>query len=268
MAEIDVANYFVFTLSIKENFMANLNRRNWMKGSVALAAGTFGLPLSARSQPEDRLKILVTGGHPDDPETGCGGMITAMAAAGHEVTVLYLTRGEAGIGGKRHEEAAAIRTEEAKTACELMGATPRFFGQTDGATFLDATQYAKMETVLREEKPDLLFTHWPIDHHRDHRVCSSLTFDAWLRLEEKPALYYYEVVFGYQTQAFSPTDYFDITEVRETKHQASFAHRSQGIEAVYMGDHGLMETFRGREAGVDYAEAFVRHPQGPQQLNG
>jgi hypothetical protein len=39
------------------------------------------------------------------------------APAGTSITVLYLTRGEAGIPGKSHPEAADIRTAEAHKAC-------------------------------------------------------------------------------------------------------------------------------------------------------
>ena len=56
---------------------------------------------------------------------------------------------------------------------------------------------------------------------------------------------------------FHPTDYVDITAVREKKKAALFAHKSQNGEEIYRGHHGLMETFRGHEAGTPAAEAFV-----------
>src|SRR2546422_6278212 len=39
--------------------------------------------------------------------------------------------------------------------------------------------------------------------------------------------YYYEVNLGSQTLGFHPTDYVDITAVREKKKAALFAHKSQ-----------------------------------------
>jgi LmbE family N-acetylglucosaminyl deacetylase len=56
------------------------------------------------------------------------------AELGHEVVSLYLTRGEAGIRGKNHDDAARIRTAEAEQACKILGARPMFVGQIDGAT--------------------------------------------------------------------------------------------------------------------------------------
>ena len=54
-------------------------------------------------------KLLVAGAHPDDPESIAGGTILRYTDAGHEVVCLYLTRGEAGIPGKTHAEAAAVQ---------------------------------------------------------------------------------------------------------------------------------------------------------------
>ena len=56
------------------------------------------------------LNIVCVGAHPDDPESGCGGTLAKFVAAGHAVTIIYLTRGEAGITGKSNDEAAAIRS--------------------------------------------------------------------------------------------------------------------------------------------------------------
>jgi len=63
-------------------------------------------------------------GHPDDPESGCGGTLALYAAQGHRVTIVYLTRGERGIAGKSERDAAAIRTAEAEAACGILGAKP------------------------------------------------------------------------------------------------------------------------------------------------
>ena len=102
----------------------------------AAAAQIEPNPAGARA-----LHVVCVGAHPDDPESGCGGTLAKCAAAGHRVSVIYLTRGEAGIAGKSHDEAAAIRTAEAEAACTVLGAKPLFAGQIDGAT--EANQQAR-----------------------------------------------------------------------------------------------------------------------------
>ena len=235
---------------------------------LALAGAALAAAAPAPAEPAGgrRLKVVVAGGHPDDPETGAGGVICRYAAAGHEVVALYFTAGEAGIEGKTHDEAAAIRRVEAARACAILGARPVFAGQIDGSSRVDPAAYAAMHALLEGEKPDVIFTHWPIDTHRDHRHCTMLVLDWWLATGRRIPLYYYEVMSGAQTQVFAPTDIVDITDVVDRKHEACFAHVSQQIRETYAGEHGRMEQFRGMEIRRPAAEAFVRHGAGPTGL--
>ena len=182
------------------------------------------------------------------------------ADLGHEVVALYLTRGEAGIRGKSHEEAARIRTAECHKACEILKARAAFVGQIDGSTEVTPSRYQEVQKILAAEKPDVVFTHWPIDTHRDHRAMSFLVYDAWLRSGRKFALYYFEVMSGSQTQHFHPTDFVDITDTEKRKRASVFAHASQNPAGMY-AHHDRMNRFRGYECGRMYAEAFVRHVQ-------
>src|SRR5271169_2342247 len=127
------------------------------------------IPALAVSQalPNRGLRVVCVGGHPDDPESGCGGTLARYAALGHAVTVIYLTRGEAGIPGKSHDEAAAIRSAECEAACKILGAKPVFAGQIDGATVVDRNAAESLRKLIFDEDPDVLFTQWPIDTHLD-----------------------------------------------------------------------------------------------------
>ncbi len=205
--------------------------------------------------------MVVAGAHPDDPESGCGGAIALYTGAGHEVVNLYLTRGEAGIPGKSHEEAARIRSAEAAEACRILGARPVFATQIDGATEVTARAYDEIHGMLEELAPDIVLTHWPIDTHRDHRAMSLLVYEAWLRLERRFELHYFEVEAGDQTQHFPVTHYVDITKVESRKRDACMAHKSQLPEGGFYELHQQMHRFRGREAGMKAAEAYVRHCQ-------
>src|SRR5690349_23723536 len=106
-------------------------RRRFLSSMIAAAA-------VCRAQTRPRMKVVCVGGHPDDPESGCGGTLARYAALGHAVTIVYLTRGEAGIPGKSHDEAAAIRSAECAAACRIVGAKPVFAGQVDGAAVVDS----------------------------------------------------------------------------------------------------------------------------------
>ena len=231
-------------------------------GLAALGVAPLGINRGATTRSSTKLKVLVAGGHPDDPESGCGGAIARYVDAGHEVLALYLTRGEAGIPGKTHDEAARIRTAEAERASAILGAKARFGGQIDGDTHVDKAAYAAMRELFERERPDVVFTHWPVDTHPDHRAVSLLVYDAWMRTGGTAALAYFEVLSGDQTQLFHPTDYVDISLVANRKRDAVMAHTSQHPEEWYPR-HERMSSFRGMEHGCANAEAFVRHDRGP-----
>ena len=235
-------------------------------GSVAAISILGGIPLSvsakdkvAKVSRRNRKKIMVIGAHPDDPETAAGGTMCLLSDAGHEVVSVYLTRGEAGIKGKSHDEAAAIREAEAKAACEVTGARALFLSQIDGSTEVNRNRYQEMREMLEREKPDVVITHWPIDGHRDHAACGILVLDSWRRLGRCFDLYYFEVMTGTQTQMFHPTDFVDITTTRARKHQACYCHESQKLQSVMEDWHIQMEQFRGIECRGKAAEAFARH---------
>jgi LmbE family N-acetylglucosaminyl deacetylase len=148
----------------------DLSRRRFVKGAAA-GLGFISLPAlavghSGNSSGKARtLKIICFGGHPDDPESGCGGTLAKLAGQGHTVKILYLTRGEAGIPGKSHQEAASIRSREAEEACKILKVEPFFAGQIDGDSRLDNESLRKILQWMEAEQPDIVFTHWPVDTH-------------------------------------------------------------------------------------------------------
>ena len=119
---------------------------------------------------------------------------------------------------------------------------------------------AEVNTAPAGEKPDVLFTQWPIDGHPDHRATSLLCYEAWLRAGKGFAFYYYEVSDGEDTLMFSPTEYVDITSAEPAKRAACYAHASQSPDRFYALQEQVAR-FRGVESGVGQAEGFVRHVQ-------
>src|SRR3954463_9333157 len=87
---------------------------------------TPGAVASGPDRPAKGLKVVVFGGHPDDPESGAGGLIATLTRQGHEVVLAY---GTAFRGGRRffNPPEAEVRREEAAAACKVLGGTPMFF---------------------------------------------------------------------------------------------------------------------------------------------
>jgi LmbE family N-acetylglucosaminyl deacetylase len=237
-----------------------VERISLLGGTVAGASIFAEVEAQASAEIQEagrRLKIIVTGGHPGDPEYGCGGTMARYTDLGHEVILLYLNKGE-----WPPKSEGASRVAEAKKACEILKAHPLYAGQINSKAIVDAEHYQAFRRILEAEGPDAVFTHWPIDNHADHRAISMLTYEAWLRMGKKFALYYYEVSNGEDTVQFSPTHYVDITQTEPRKRLACYAHASQTPNRYY-ALQTQVTRLRGIESGYGQAEAFIRHIQSP-----
>jgi N-acetylglucosamine malate deacetylase 1 len=231
------------------------------------------LPLLAVAAPdkssaaERKLKVVVVGAHVDDPQSGCGGTIARYADLGHEVIALSLTRGDsASIAASLRmapEELAAKRYAEAQRSCLILRCQLVALHFVNRDIAITSARYKEFGDTLLDHKPDVVFTHWPIDTHPDHRAASLFTYDAWLRAGKKFPLYFYEVETGQQTQDFWPTHHVDITEVAERKKAASYAN-TLTVDG-WWPLHDQMQRSRGSEKGCKFAEAFNRHPQSPDE---
>jgi N-acetylglucosamine malate deacetylase 1 len=243
----------------------SVSRRRLIASAVAWPLVTAPADGRAIQQPSSRLKIVVTGGHPGDPECGCGGTIARYAALGHEVVLLYMNRGEGFCKGFDPSQCGSVRTSEARKACEILKARAAFAGQIDGQAKVDNAHYDDFQRLLDAEKPDVVFCQWPIDEHRDHRALSMLVLDAWLHGGKKFALYYYEVTGD--SMMFSPTEYVDISaaDVQSARRDACYAHASQQPDSWYPSQVELTR-FRGLESGHAQAEGFLRHWQSKTAL--
>jgi LmbE family N-acetylglucosaminyl deacetylase len=250
--------------------MKSITRRNILRGgsllTPALATRSAvhstlaGWQDEVAKSPDRKLKVIVCGGHPGDPEYGCGGTVARYADLGHEVVLLYLNDGE--WPPVKPLQTGGHRWAEARKACDILKARPRSAGQQNGRAIVDPEHYESFRKIIEAEKPAVVFTQWPIDNHADHRAISMLAYDAWLKLKKRFAFYYYEVSNGEDTVHFSPTHYVDITSTEPRKRQACYAHASQTPDRYYELQ-SLVTRMRGVESGHRHAEGFIRHVQSP-----
>ncbi len=223
-------------------------------------AGLAAAPLLAQTP---KLKVVVTGGHPGDPEYGCGGTVARYTDLGHGVVLLYMNHGEKSCPAASGDPGSTVRPAEAERACRILKARPAFAGQCDGHATVDNAHYDEFRKVLDGEQPDVVFTHWPIDQHRDHTAISLLVQDAFLHGGKKFALYYYEV--GEDTLMFAPTVYVDISATEPRRREACYAHASQTPDRFYP-EQMRISRFRGDESGYSLAEAFLPHVRSRRDL--
>jgi N-acetylglucosamine malate deacetylase 1 len=235
-------------------------RRTFLGAIATLVLLAAAFPGQAEKEPTrpaeaKKLRVAVVGAHPDDPESGCGGLIALLSRDGHEVVAGYLTcfRGDRKVG---NEPEATVRRREASAACQVLGAKPHFFDYAHEKLVADTATVEAVAAWLQQVQPDVVVTHWPLDTHPNHHVTGSLVWQCYLR-DAPWGLYFFEVLTDRQSLGFRPGLYLDIEAVRDRKRQALDSHRSQNPDAIWEA-HDAMHRRRGAEAGVQYAEAFLR----------
>lgn len=120
------------------------------------------------------MHVLVVAAHPDDETAFAGGMMAKYAAEGHQVHVLWTTRGEGGEMGDppltTREQLGAVREAEARVAAAALGVHTVHFlpfvdpvvGPEDTLYPIDATLELFSQTiaaVMAELQPDVILTH-------------------------------------------------------------------------------------------------------------
>ncbi|MHB9126245.1 MAG: PIG-L deacetylase family protein [Armatimonadota bacterium] len=187
------------------------------------------------------MNIVILGAHPDDPETGCGGLSTLAAKQGHRVIWAYLSSGIPGakIGDRPEDE---VREEEARAAATVCGAEPHFMRYPCSDIPFNLAPIERISNFIRDVDADLVLTHWPVDTHPDHQAVGGLGTQIVVGNPEV-ALAYYEVCGGFQTLAFSSNRFIDITDAADQKLKAVNCHGSQQVEA-WWHYHDIMERHR------------------------
>src|SRR5215467_4972790 len=82
--------------------------------------------------PQDSLRLLILGAHPDDADYAAGGTAALYRAAGHTVRMVSLTNGDAGHHEQPGPKLAERRRAEAAAAGAVIGAPYDLFDIHDG----------------------------------------------------------------------------------------------------------------------------------------
>lgn len=209
--------------------------------------------------PDQRLRIMVIGAHPDDADIMAGGTSALWAKHGHVVKLVSVTNGDAGHHQKSGPELAAIRKAEAAAAGRVIGSEYEVLDFHDGR--LEPTYAARCVIIrkIREFKPDLILTHRPCDYHPDHRYTSQLVCDAAYMvtvppvvpevpfLQFNPAIAYVADNFQ-RPYPFSPRVVVDISETIEDVVSMLDCHRSQFYEWLAF-NHGYLDQLPADDVG-------------------
>jgi len=204
------------------------------------------------------LKIIAIGAHPDDIELACGGTLSRAVQNQHEVMMIVVT-GKSSFDHTR----ASIRTEEEvieeqKESCLSLGIKNiKVLGFEDQHVPYSVDLISKLDTLINDFQPDIVFTHFIFDTHQDHIRTAQSTLSA---ARKQNTILLYEPInpSGRGYVSFRPQVYIDITDNIKDKIEALKAHKSQYEK---YGDDWLEAVearakYRGFEMGSKYAECF------------
>lgn len=231
------------------------------------------------------MKVLACCAHPDDAEILVGGTLAKYSKRGDEVFIAITTNGEVGHPTWPKERIAKVRQEEAQCAADVIGARLFWLGFPDEFLYDREETRLALINVIRACRPDVILTHWPGDlYNPDHTVTGQMVNDVAIMTtvpnivtamppcDKIPVVYFMDSLAGV---GFIPDEYVDITDTFDLKLRMFAEHRSQ-MEDWLKDQYGssmsemivVNAQYRGFQAGVRYAEGFVRAKAWPRGVTG
>ena len=201
-------------------------------------------------------KFLIITAHPDDLETGCGGLVAKVIANGGSVTNLIMVKPSAEQNPNRDQQTVSAELYKSKQTLgfeTIVYDTPLHDNGRPNLT-LDNNLVTFVESCVKDH--DVLITHWREDYHQDHRICYEVgrsvarkTFKSFWCMDEPPYNLHYS--------NFNCNQYIDITDYIEVKKKALESYASyflpHDIEHIinynkyrggFLGKNKIAETFQ------------------------
>lgn len=221
-------------------------------------------------------RVLVVAAHPDDEVLGCGGTIARFRDAGCPVRVIFLAEGvtarfePAEFDTPEVREWSARRNRNAARALAVLGvAEDEIFTQSrpccrlDQVALIDLTK--EVERHIRDFRPTRLYTHAADDPNVDHGTVHRAVLPAVRPLGDPSlrAVFAFEVLSSTEwnpLKPFAPTCFMDVSASIDRKVTALAAYDDEMRSPPHPRSPEVLHAlgrYRGTQAGVDYAEAFM-----------
>ena len=196
-------------------------------------------------------KILCLGAHSDDIEIGCGGTILRLLKGTPDAEVYWLVFSAKGQRAKEaHESATSFLSKAKSKTIDVQDFRDSYF------PFVGAEIKDYFEKIRQSFSPDIIFTHFGMDAHQDHRLISELTWNTY----RNNLIVEYEIA-KYDGDLVTPNCYAHI-DVEDVERKIDFIYKffgSQKDRTWFSKEmFSSLMRIRGLESNSPsgYAEAF------------
>jgi LmbE family N-acetylglucosaminyl deacetylase len=213
---------------------------------------------------KEKRKILSISAHWES-ESRAGGTLAKYSKRGFEVHIANMSY------ETRNERDKEKRKAEAEEMAKILGVRMVFFDFPCFDLKEDFPTKMCILNIIRELRPEIVFTLHAADPDPDHRAIALATLHA-VYLANNPSietecdphsvLNVYNFEGRFEASFRKPQNYVDISDTFEEK--ISALRKESHFLPHEIKDVYQWNAFRGREVGVKFAEAFVR-PKIPYQ---
>lgn len=184
------------------------------------------------------MKVLVVAAHPDDELLGVGGTVGSHIAKGDFVKVAVMCEG---VSSRYSADRDCEIRKQANDAARILGVTDLVLGELPDQRLdtLPLTDVAKkIEQLIAESHPEVIYVHFGGDINRDHRILAEAVLVA-ARPYSAPSV---KEILMFETPSstewasptltapFQPTVFVDVSEFLEKK-IAAFSSYSAEVRA-------------------------------------
>ena len=182
--------------------------------------------------------------HPDDIEMMMAGTLGLLKQAGYETHYMTVANGSCGTAKLSRDEIVAMRSAEARSGAEALGAIYHEPLVNDLEIYYTPELVSRMCAVIRQAKPEILLVPSPADYMEDHTNVARLAVTAAFCREminfattpDVPTFsgemaLYHALPWGLRDPLRNKVRgdfYVDVASVLETKREALARHKSQG----------------------------------------
>lgn len=193
--------------------------------------------------------VMTIGAHALDAELMGGPVAIKYVREGHKATFVHITRGERGHRRKSPEDYAIQLNEEIPKVAGAMGAAAHWMGYPAGN--LPSREQMQMDLcqLLRQEKPDIVITHWRGSLHPRHVLTHDVVMEA-VKMAANA-----EVETGQETHAVEYVYYGENCEDLDGFIPQIYIE-IEDVFAQWFAAMSNYELFRSNEANVPYQDYY------------